>query len=86
MSRNRKTTSLQQLFPEDYTYEAQDKPLDDNEEYLPTMTISKVEVTDEFIECYRAISGKGSTKKKDSYCEQHGVDAWKVSQGNYIVK
>ena len=34
MSRNRKTTSLQQLFPEDYIYEAQDKPLDDNEEYL----------------------------------------------------
>lgn len=34
MGRNRKTTSLQQLFPEDYTYEAQDKPLDDNEEYL----------------------------------------------------
>lgn len=34
MSRNRKTTSLQELFPEDYTYEAQDKPLDDNEEYL----------------------------------------------------
>ena len=34
MSRNRKTFSLQELFPEDYTYEAQDKPLDDNEEYL----------------------------------------------------
>lgn len=34
MSRNRKTTSLQELFSEDYTYEAQDKPLDDNEEYL----------------------------------------------------
>ncbi len=34
MNRNRKTTSLQQLFPEDYTYEGQDKPLDDNEEYL----------------------------------------------------
>lgn len=29
MGRNRKTTSLQALFPEDYTYEAQDKPLDD---------------------------------------------------------
>lgn len=34
MSRNRKTVSLQELFPEDCTYEAQDKPLDDNEEYL----------------------------------------------------
>lgn len=34
MSRNRKTTSLQELFSEDYTYEAQDKPLDNNEEYL----------------------------------------------------
>ena len=34
MGGNRKTTSLQELFPEDYTYEAQDKPLDDNEEYL----------------------------------------------------
>ena len=34
MIRNRKTTSLQELFSEDYTYEAQDKPLDDNEEYL----------------------------------------------------
>ena len=34
MSRNRKTTSLQELFSEDYTYEAQDKPLDDYEEYL----------------------------------------------------
>ncbi len=34
MSRNRKTFSLQELFPKDYTYEAQDKPLDDNEEYL----------------------------------------------------
>ena len=31
MSRNRKTFSLQELFPKDYT---QDKPLDDNEEYL----------------------------------------------------
>lgn len=40
MNRNRKTTSLQQLFPEDYTYEAQDKPLDDNEEYLRFRTVS----------------------------------------------
>ena len=34
MGRNCKTTSLQELFPEDYTYEDKDKPLDDNEEYL----------------------------------------------------
>lgn len=56
------------------------------QEYIPTMTISKIEVTAEFIEGYRSISGKGSMKKKDRYCEQHGIDAWKVSQGNYIVK
>ena len=57
-----------------------------DEEYIPTTTTSKVEVTAEFIEGYRAISGKGSMKKKDRYCEKYGVDAWKVSQGNYIVK
>ena len=57
-----------------------------DEEYVPTTTTSKVEVTAEFIEGYRAISGKGSMKKKDRYCEKYGVDAWKVSQGNYIVK
>ena len=56
------------------------------EEYIPKMTISKEEVTAEFIEGYMAISGKGSMKKKDRYCELYGFDAWKVSQGNYIVK
>ena len=55
-------------------------------EYTPTMTISKIEVTAEFIEGYMAISGKGSMKKKERYCEQHGVNSFKVSQGNYIVK
>jgi hypothetical protein len=57
-----------------------------DEEYVPPIIISKVEVTTEFIEGYRAISGKGSMKKKDRYCQQRGVDEWKVSQGNYIVK
>lgn len=34
MGKNHKAISLQELFPKDYTYEAQNKPLDDNEEYL----------------------------------------------------
>jgi len=55
------------------------------EEYIQTISISKVKVTAEFIEGYRAISGKGSMRKKERYCKQHNVDAWKVSQGNYIV-
>ena len=57
-----------------------------DEEYVPIMTASKVEVTPEFIDGYMAISGKGSMKKKDRYCEAHGVNAWKISQGKYTVK
>ena len=56
-----------------------------DEVYVPVMT-SKVVVTAEFIEGYLSICGKGSMKKKDRYCQQNGVDAWKVSQGNYIVR
>ncbi|RKD96743.1 hypothetical protein [Marinifilum flexuosum] len=57
-----------------------------DEEYVPSITIEKVEVTAEFIEGYHAISGKGSMKKKDRYCEKYGIDSFKVSQGYYIVK
>ena len=38
------------------------------------------------IQGYNAISGKGSSKKKDKYCEQYGVDAFKISQGYYEIK
>lgn len=56
-----------------------------DEDYTPEITITKVEVTSEFIQGYKAITGKGSTKKKERYCELHGVDEWKVSQGNYKI-
>lgn len=56
-----------------------------DESYVPVST-SKVVVTAEFIEGYLAICGKGSMKKKDRYCQHNGVDAWKVSQGNYVIR
>lgn len=55
-------------------------------EYVPTYLPEKIEVTQEIVDGYRAISGKGSMKKKDRYCEQLGVDAYKMSQGYYTIK
>ena len=44
-----------------------------------------VNVTMEFIEKYRAIHGKGSTKKQERLCEAYGVDYCYVSQGLYKI-
>lgn len=49
--------------------------------YKPT----KIEVTQEIVDGYRAISGKGAMKKKERYCEMVGVDSFKMSQGYYII-
>ena len=57
-----------------------------DEEYVPVSRPQKIGVTEEFIKGYNAISGKGSSKKKDKYCEQYGVDAYKISQGYYDIK
>ncbi|QHC84992.1 hypothetical protein AS589_09510 [Empedobacter brevis] len=56
------------------------------EEYNPIERPVKVIVSQDFIDGYRAISGKGSMKKKDNYCESFGVNAFKISQGCYEIK
>lgn len=55
-------------------------------EYVPTYRPEKIEVTQEIVDGYIAISGKGAMKKKDKYCELVGVDAYKMSQGHYTIK
>ena len=57
-----------------------------DEEYVPVSRPQKIDVTEEFIQGYNAIAGKGSLKKKDKYCDQYGVDAFKISQGYYEIK
>lgn len=55
-------------------------------EYIPTYRPEKIEVTQEIVDGYRAISGKGSMRKKEKYCERVGVDSYKMSQGYYTIK
>ena len=57
-----------------------------DDECIPVCYPQKIEVTKEFIEGYFAISGKGSSKRRDKYCELYGVDAFKISQGYYDIK
>ena len=57
-----------------------------DEEYIPSWKPEKIEVTQEIVNGYRAITGKGSCKKKDIYCEKLGIDEFKMSQGYYIIK
>lgn len=55
-------------------------------EYIPTYHPEKIEITQEIIDGYRAILGKGSTRKKEKYCNALGICPFKMSQGYYIIK
>ena len=55
-------------------------------EYIPVHRSEKIEVTQEIVDGYRAISGKGSMRKKENYCERVGVDSYKMSQGHYTIE
>lgn len=48
--------------------------------------IAKIEVTQEIVDGYRAIRGKGSMKKQERYCAALGIDEYYLSQGKYIIK
>lgn len=56
---------------------------DEEVEYL--LTPVKIEITQDILSGYMAISGKGSMKKKDKYCERLGIDSFKMSQGYYKI-
>lgn len=71
------------LNPEIFSEVAKDFP---NPENTPIHCPEKIEVTQEIVDGYIAISGKGSMRKKDKYCERLGLDSFKMSQGYYIVK
>lgn len=55
-------------------------------EYTPIFRPAYIEVTQEMVDGYLAISGKGSMKKKDRYCERLGLNSYKMSQGYYTIK
>lgn len=71
------------LDPEIFSEVAKDFPDSEN---TPIHWPEKIEVTQEIVDGYIAISGKGSMRKKDKYCERLGLDSFKMSQGYYIVK
>ena len=54
-------------------------------EYTPIQS-EKMVVTQEILNGYRAITGKGSMKKQEKYCERLGLNSYKMSQANYIIK
>lgn len=54
-------------------------------ELTPVRTLESVSVSQSFINDYRAISGKGATKKKERLCTAHGYDAYLISQGRYTI-
>lgn len=55
-------------------------------EYIPPWQPEKIEVTQEIVDGYEAISGKGSMKKREKYCERLGINSFKMSQGYYTIK
>ncbi len=71
------------LDPDIFSEVAKDFP---DEEYVPIKYPKKIEVTQEIVDGYRAISGRGSMRRKEKYCESVGVDWFKMSQGYYIIK
>lgn len=59
------------------------------DEEITKITFEKVQVSMDFIEKYRGISGKKSTHKKENFCLSVGYtykEAFSISQGMYIVK
>lgn len=46
----------------------------------------KIKVTQEFIEEYRKIKGKGSWKKQKKLCEKYGYDIYDISQRKYLIE
>tara|TARA_R100000027_G_scaffold67662_1_gene67559 strand:+ start:2587 stop:3018 length:432 start_codon:yes stop_codon:yes gene_type:complete len=70
------------LDPDIFKEVAKDFP---DPEYISVKSPTKIEVTQEVVDGYRAISGKGSMSKKEKYCERIGVDSFKMSQGYYTV-
>ena len=71
------------LDPEIFAEVAKDFP---DPEYVPFYIPKKIEVTQEIVDGYKAIKGKGSSRRKDKYCEDLGIDPFKMSQGYYIIK
>jgi len=56
-----------------------------DEEYLPIEKPKFENVTKEFIDGYKAIHGKGSSRKKEKYCEKYGISEYRISQGYYKI-
>lgn len=54
-------------------------------EVVKGYTPEKIDISQEILDGYLAISGKGSMKKKEKYCERLGIDSFKMSQGYYKV-
>lgn len=55
-------------------------------EYIHFQRPQKIEVTQEIVDGYHAISGRGSMRKKEKYCERVGIDFYKMYQGYYNIK
>lgn len=54
-------------------------------EEVSLTSVEKVIVSSEFIEGYVAITGKGSSKRRERYCAAYGVSEYQISQGKYII-
>jgi hypothetical protein len=55
-------------------------------EYVVVEMPKKIEVTQEIVDGYKSIRGKGAMRKQDAYCQKVGVDSYKMSQGYYTIK
>lgn len=62
---------------------ANDFPDDD---YVFIESPKKIEITEEILNNYLAISGRNSMKKKEKYCQLVGVNSHYMSQGYYTIK
>tara|TARA_R110002072_G_scaffold150630_1_gene299143 strand:+ start:37 stop:465 length:429 start_codon:yes stop_codon:yes gene_type:complete len=45
----------------------------------------KIEVTQEIVDGFLAIKGRGRMKRGEKYCQRVGVDSYKMSQGHYTI-
>lgn len=45
----------------------------------------KIEVTQEVVDGYLSIKGRGSMRKRDRYCDNLGICSYKMSQGYYTI-
>lgn len=45
----------------------------------------KITISQDILDGYLAITGKGAMRKKNKYCEELGIDPFNMSQGYYII-